>query len=70
MQLSAQTYLMQDGVFTTCTGKFYDSGGPTGNYLANENYQITFNPGTPGQYVQLDFNSFNAQGELLSLIHI
>ncbi|WP_298224833.1 T9SS type B sorting domain-containing protein [Flavobacterium sp.] len=59
----SQTYTMQNGIFSTCTGTFYDSGGTAANYGPNENYQITFCPATPGTYIQLQFTSFNVEGE-------
>ncbi|KGO97470.1 hypothetical protein Q767_02430, partial [Flavobacterium enshiense DK69] len=59
----SQNYNMQNGTFSTCSGTFYDSGGNGGNYSANENYQMTFCPSTPGTYVQLQFTSWNVEGE-------
>lgn len=39
----AQTYYISDGgTHITCSGSFYDSGGPGGDYGNNENYTITF----------------------------
>jgi len=55
----AQVYNMQNGTFTVSTGMFYDFGGPTGNYLANEDYTITFCPAIPGTYVTLDFSAYS-----------
>ena len=43
---------------TTCSGTLYDSGGPSGNYSANETYTITFTPSTAGAYINLDFTSW------------
>jgi PKD repeat protein len=37
-------YLMTNGSSTTCTGIFYDSGGPNGKYQSNEDYTFTFYP--------------------------
>jgi gliding motility-associated-like protein len=61
--VGAQVYPMQNGSFSTCSGTFYDSGGAAGNYGANEVYQITFCPSTPGSYVQLNFSVFDIEGE-------
>ncbi|HMI07591.1 MAG TPA: CUB domain-containing protein, partial [Flavobacterium sp.] len=60
---NAQTYLMQNGTFNTCSGTFYDSGGAGGDYTASQNYQITFTPGIPGNYIQLSFSAFDLEGE-------
>ncbi|RZJ30268.1 MAG: hypothetical protein EOO48_05400, partial [Flavobacterium sp.] len=59
--LQAQTYTMQDGSFTTCSGTFYDSGGAAGAYSSNETHQITFCPGTAGNYIQLNFSVFDVE---------
>lgn len=43
--LSAQTYNIATNngqTINTCSGNFYDSGGPLSNYGDNENYSITF----------------------------
>jgi hypothetical protein len=55
------TYNMQQGVFYSCEGLFYDSGGPDGNYQNNENYILTFYPGTEDQFVKVNFTSFNIE---------
>ena len=40
--ISGQVYTIdQQGTQVTCTGTIYDSGGPTGMYSINENYQMT-----------------------------
>ncbi len=46
------------GSLATCDAKFYDSGGPAGNYGNNENRTFTFFPGTPGGVVVATFVSF------------
>ncbi len=64
-----QTYEMDvynNQTVTTCTGTFYDSGGQSGQYLANENYTVTFCPSSTGQKIKVDFNSFGVtSGDLL-----
>ncbi len=52
------TVNMQTGTINTCGSIFYDSGGATGNYAANENYTLTVYPSTPGSVVQVSFTSF------------
>ena len=44
---------------STCSGNFYDSGGPNGSYNQGENYSITFCPSTAGAYINLDFTQWN-----------
>lgn len=59
--------------FTTapdyCAGDhFYDQGGPTGNYLPNQNVTTTICPDTPGNVVTAFFNSFNlATNDILTV---
>src|ERR1700741_4480153 len=63
----SQTYNMPAGVntFTTCTGNFYDSGGPglTGPARAgnNESRTITFCPVTPGDRMRVVFTVFSLE---------
>lgn len=45
---------------TACSGMLYDSGGPTGNYGANEDAQITIAP-IGAVTVDLDFTYFNVE---------
>ncbi|MCX6269397.1 MAG: PKD domain-containing protein, partial [Bacteroidetes bacterium] len=47
-----------NGSVTTCTGTFYDSGGPSANYQGNESFTETFHPSTPGSQIRFDFTSF------------
>lgn len=50
----------------TCSGVFYDSGGPAGFYNNNENYTITFCPTTAGSSIRIDFTNFQlGQGDQL-----
>jgi PKD repeat protein len=44
---------------TTCSGTFFDSGGPIGSHGTSESYSITFCPGTSGTYIELDFTQWN-----------
>lgn len=59
--LLAQNYTMgsannsNGSTVTTCSGNFYDSGGPSGNYGNNQNITVTFCASTPGQQIQFNF---------------
>ncbi len=43
---------------STCSGTFYDSGGPVGSHGTNESYSVTFCPSTPGTYIELIFTNW------------
>ena len=47
--------------FSACGGSYYDSGGSGGNYSNSESGTITFCPSVAGQYVQLNFSSFQTE---------
>lgn len=55
-------YLMSNVNVTTCTGKFYDSGGASANYGVSEAFTKTFTPGTAGDMIRCTFNSFTTEG--------
>jgi PKD repeat protein len=57
----AESITMQNGSVTTCSGIFYDSGGPNSNYGNNLNYTMTFYPGTEGAMVSVSFTQFNTE---------
>ena len=52
---------MANGTITTCAGNFYDSGGSSGDYGDNEDYTLTFLPGTAGAMIRATFSSFNTE---------
>lgn len=54
-------YLMSNSSVSTCTGIFYDSGGASGEYSNNEDFVMTFNPGTPGSKIKMNFIEFNVE---------
>ena len=62
--LFSQVYLLNAAsngqTISTCTGKFYDSGGPTGSYSPSENFTLTFcsNNGFP---IKFDFITFDSR---------
>ena len=51
--------LMQNGVITTCSGLFYDSGGQDADYNNGESFTLTLLPATPNSLVSVTFNSFS-----------
>ena len=53
-------YRMQNGVRYTCGGKFYDSGGPNGNYANGSNIVETFFSSS-GSRLRCDFTSFELE---------
>lgn len=58
----SQTYLISEGgIVETCSGEFYDSGGPSGNYGNAENFTMTFFPTTTGAKIQFDFTAFSVE---------
>lgn len=55
------TILMHTGSVATCNGIFMDSGGATSNYVDNEIYTLTINPGQEGANVKVTFTSFETE---------
>lgn len=55
--LPQQDFLMQNGVRYTCSGNFYDEGGPSYNYPASTNRTMTFY-GENGNRISINFTSF------------
>ena len=56
---SPAVYNMDNVPVITDGGRFYDSGGPTGNYGPNENYTKFFYPETPGNKLRLTSTDLN-----------
>jgi len=54
-------FLMGDQTITTCAGIFYDTGGDAGNYADDEDFIMTFLPGTTGSNVIVDFEVFDVE---------
>lgn len=52
----AQDHVMTNGRINTCSGRFFDSGGPTGRYRTNESFTFTICPNQPGRRIKLDFS--------------
>ena len=53
-----EQYLMQNGTFTVNSGSFYDSGGELYNYNDNEDYLMTFIPGSSNGKLAVEFIVF------------
>jgi len=54
-------YFMQNGLVETCSGLFYDSGGPDNNYANNQDFIMTFYPGSPDAKISFTFIEFNLE---------
>ena len=54
MAAEGVTYTIDDNA-----AKFYDDGGPDGNYSANFTGQVTFVPATAGQAIKIDFTTLD-----------
>lgn len=57
-----EAYNMNNGAITTCDAMFYDCGGPTANYGNNKNLTMTFLPATEGGIIEVDFLTFETEG--------
>ncbi|MCX6245522.1 MAG: C25 family cysteine peptidase [Bacteroidetes bacterium] len=56
-------FIMSNNSVTTCSGKFYDAGGPDMNYNDNEDFIYTFQPGTSGAMIRAEFSAFDIEPE-------
>ncbi|MBI4646244.1 MAG: hypothetical protein HY738_06515, partial [Bacteroidia bacterium] len=54
----AECYTMSNVTITTCSGNFYDSGGPSANYNDDEDYIMTFCTENENEYIKFVFNTF------------
>ncbi|MBL0340557.1 MAG: CUB domain-containing protein [Bacteroidetes bacterium] len=57
----AQNYNISNSNVSTCSGNFFDSNGPAGNYFNNENYVMTFCSSVSGECVRLSFSAFELE---------
>jgi hypothetical protein len=60
-KVNAQDIFMSNGTVTACDVNFYDSGGPTGNYLSNENFTLTIAPANANTAIAVIFSSFQIE---------
>jgi len=56
-----EVYLMQTGTITTCSGAFFDTGGPNGAYSNNSNLTLTILPTVQGDKVKVTFSMVNLE---------
>jgi uncharacterized surface protein with fasciclin (FAS1) repeats/subtilisin-like proprotein convertase family protein len=56
-----QDIIITNGTVTACSGNFYDSGGLNGNYGNDELLVFTIFPETAGQFVSVNFSSFELE---------
>jgi len=54
-------FLMGNEIITTCTGVFYDTGGESGNYNNDEDFEMTFMPATTGANIIVSFIMFDVE---------
>jgi len=54
---------MSSTTVATCSGTFYDPGGPADNYANNQDYTMLFKPGYPGGKLDFEFMSFNIESQ-------
>lgn len=57
----SEAYNMQNGTIETCNALFYDDGGPNGNYTDNKDYTMTFKPGLPDKFIEVNFTEFSTE---------
>ena len=53
--------VMQNGTLSSCSGLFYDTGGPDNPYQPSEDLTLTIMPSTPGGKLMLHFTMFDTE---------
>jgi hypothetical protein len=58
----APFFIIGNNAVSTCEGKFYDTGGSSGNYQNNEDLTMTISPDANKKRTKLTFSSWNVEG--------
>ncbi|HPT09772.1 MAG TPA: choice-of-anchor J domain-containing protein [Bacteroidales bacterium] len=53
--------IMQNGTLSSCSGLFYDTGGPDNPYQPSEDLTLTIMPSTPGGKLMVHFTLFDTE---------
>ncbi len=59
-----EVFNMSNENVTTCDALFYDSGSENANYTDNEEYIMTFLPGTSNSLIKIEFMEFDVEDQL------
>ena len=62
ISVNAEFYMGNETI-TTCTGLFFDTGGESGDYSNDEDFTMTFLPGTAGSNIIVDFETFDVEDD-------
>lgn len=68
--LQGQNYTMTNGRVTTCSGNFYDPGGPDEDYGENLDFTQTFTAASPNMCLKVTFTSFHLESGYISDYYI
>jgi pimeloyl-ACP methyl ester carboxylesterase len=66
IKASDDIIMSSSATYTVCSAKFYDAGGPSGDYMNNQNTTLTVYPATPGAKLSVSFNTFKTQTQYIS----
>ena len=61
VQFETGLLIITNGTVNACSGTFYDSGGPGGQYANGENFTYTICPDASGDLVSVEFLSFDVE---------